>query len=80
VRAQQYPVGAVGMPLHDQIFHRHRLAGAAVANLKGLSPDFCARRLKMGDDELALLHHAGRSARPRAECGDRLEMFERAGP
>ena len=59
VGAEQHPVGTVGMPLHDQVFHRYRLAGPPIANLEGLSRHSRSGRLKVGHDEIPLFRHAG---------------------
>ena len=79
VGRQQHASEPFGVPFHDQVFHRHRLPGAPIANLKALPRHPGASRLEVGLQERPLPLHHCRSTRPRSQARHGFQMGHRRG-
>ena len=80
VRPEEDPLGTVGVPDDDEVLHRHRLARFPITDLEGLLGDGRPGGPEMLDDKLPLLRHPRRTADPRPDRHDRLEVGHGTGP
>ncbi len=72
--AQQNALFPVGMPLDEDVRHRHRIAGERMAGAKFLQCDRGPQLLKAIDQEFLLGHDGLRTAQARAEIAKLFQV------